>query len=512
MNCRSFAQFMDVVSDWTERHRPRSELELEGNESERTKIRQWLAKWRNGSPKKKGILLVGPPGVGKTSIARAIAQDMGWTVIELNASDSRNATAIRKAATLGSTHRSLFHDPNQPEQKTLVLLDEVDHLSGGLRKSSEKRVASELLESRIEGIQQGDSGGKAELLHLLEKTQQPVILACNDEQRFWGKSNWRAAKERFSRHLEIIKFKRVSKESLKRIAKKILREEKVDFTEESIEILIKYNPGDLRALVRDLQVLTEGLELTLQASDVEDYVLSNPRDLSIELFPGLEALYKSNTCIDAVRILRTIDKDESTFIDWVHWNNSQFFKDKASMQRADRVLLMSDKAFTSRYRNTAHRSTYWSQHLTSLAASVAHSTSLQQKLYPRYPSYLSNRFHSMKPHLIEQLSRLSGMSDHTAIEELLPLLSILHSSTHQIGNPHQFSLSLELGLAADEHVALTDIPSNRQSAKEILNLYNQNEVEQNVKEFVEENVEPNDDFEESNDEDDGPAFGQMTLF
>ena len=51
-------------------------------------------------------------GVGKTSVVRAVAADMGWSVIELNASDDRNAAAIRRAATHGATHRSLFHDPN----------------------------------------------------------------------------------------------------------------------------------------------------------------------------------------------------------------------------------------------------------------------------------------------------------------------------------------------------------------------------------------------------------------
>ena len=64
---------------------------------------------------------------------------MGWQVIELNASDARNAGAIRKAATHASTHGSLFmtpgknhHVPNSP--------DEVDHLSGGLREISSERI------------------------------------------------------------------------------------------------------------------------------------------------------------------------------------------------------------------------------------------------------------------------------------------------------------------------------------------------------------------------------------
>ncbi len=55
---------MSGASDWTERHRPMSEHQLEGNEIQRRHIREWLDGWVNGNPKKKGILLVGPPGVG----------------------------------------------------------------------------------------------------------------------------------------------------------------------------------------------------------------------------------------------------------------------------------------------------------------------------------------------------------------------------------------------------------------------------------------------------------------
>ena len=518
---------MEVASDWTERHRPTSELELEGNESQRSKIRIWLEKWKNGEPKKKGMLLSGPPGVGKTTIARAIAEDMGWTVIELNASDSRNATAIRKAATMGSTHRSLFHDPNKQEQKTLILLDEVDHLGGGLRKASEKRVASELGEARIEGSQQGDFGGKAELLLLLEKTKQPVLLACNDEQRFWGRSNWRYAKDRFSKYLELVKFKRVSNEALRRIAKRVLRNEGKDFTDEAIELLVKYNPGDLRALVRDLQVLTENSDHPLDVAEVEAYVTSNPRDLSVDLFPGLEALYKSRTCKEAVQILRTIDKDELSFIDWVHWNNAQFFKDDHSIITSNIALSLSDKAFASKYRNTAHRSTYWSQHLTSLAASVANSKPLHQKLYPRYPAYLSNRYHSFKPNIIEQLSKLSGTSDASTVEELLPILTILHGSQHQMGDVQNFSISFQLGFSAEEHIALTDIPSNRSSAKELMKEFNEQiqivsqilEEEGNVEETPHESgaqqfdpLPEDTDNVSTKDGDDSVPSGQMKLF
>ena len=478
---------MSGASDWTERHRPMSEHQLEGNEIQRRHIREWLDGWVSGSPKKKGILLVGPPGVGKTTVARAIAHDMGWTVIELNASDSRNAVAIRKAATQGSTHRSLFHDPNKPQQRTLILLDEVDHIGGGLRAVSEDRIRKE-----IDGVDSpplsGDSGGKAELLRLLESTKQPVILACNDVMGLWGRSSstWRNTKDRFSKHLKTITFDRVSNEALRRIARRVLREENMEFTQDAIESLIQGNHGDLRALVRDLQVLSTGSVSSLTKDLVTEHLDAGLRDVTTEVFPGMENLYRSRTAEEADQLGRTIDKQPSDLMNWVHWNNSSLFGNNDSIKTASKALIVADKSVESRYRDLAHHSSYWTLHLSSLSASVANSKPIEGRIYASYPNYLRRSGSWTRPAIITHLSEISKTSKSTVRREFLPLLSALSREDSVIGDPNSFAISLSLGLSSQEHATLCNMPVSRKSTKAMMKAFD--EAEEKLKAPIESEV------------------------
>lgn len=500
-----------VVSDWTERHRPLSERQLEGNEAQRKKIRAWLDEWKESRPKKPGLLLIGPPGVGKTTVARAVAADMGWQVIELNASDARNAGAIRKAATHASTHGSLFMTPGQKPPRTLILLDEVDHLSGGLREVSADRISSIVSGDDIDDSKalKGDSGGKAELLNLLAETRQPVILACNDEMGLWGRSSstWRTARDRFSKHLVTIRFERASNEALRRIALRVIKEEGFTADPGALDELVSNNPGDLRALVRDLQVMCSLIESNLTKDLVRENIEAGVRDTTVEIFPGLDQLYRSRTAEKAMSATLSLDKSPDDMVAWVSWNNGVVFTDQNAVRRGSKSLSLADRLLTTRFRNTAHRSWYWSSNLTGLSASVTMPKPIEGRIFCKYPDFLRRGSAWVKRSVVDRLSETCGCSKKAVREELLPSLVAVQSE-----NPDDFSISLALGLSPEEHAAICGLTISHRSTKELLERYSKELEVLSTAQIKEQIVEKVEIKKEEDENDESADSGQMKLF
>ena len=493
-------------SDWTERHRPNSVIELEGNMARRKTISTWLQNWVNDEPKKRGLLLVGPPGVGKTSIAKAMARDHGWNIIEMNASDDRNAAKIRKAATRGSVNRSLFdHQEGGGDSKTLILLDEVDHLSGRFSVSEEMigNAINATANSKKPTLK-GDSGGKGELLNLLINTQQPVIMTCNDEMRLWGLGKgWKQRRDKFLRWVTRVEFLRVESEAMRRIVNKICTKEKYVIEPIVIDMLVKSNPGDLRALVKDLQVLASAAIQNVITSEIAAPILRvGQRNSSEGLFPGLEKLYKSSAS-ESREISLQLDKDPDELIAWISWNNLLISNNNNIIKKSAKSLSVADKALLVRFQNRAYRSWYWAGAITSMAASLAGSTRKQDKIYASYPDFLRRGFQAWRRDgLLEKLAKTCGCSLKSAREELYLPLAALHSKDNSAFDPNDLSISLSLGLDFEEHVMLCGLKVSSELAKSIENKYEQLKTVNEVPPIVEE-LSPEYDSSES---------GQATLF
>ena len=91
-----------MSDDWTELYRPSNLDEVVGNPKAVASLRLWADAWAEGKPVKKAAVLIGTPGVGKTSAALALAKEYGWDTVEMNASDQRNADAVKSVALRGA--------------------------------------------------------------------------------------------------------------------------------------------------------------------------------------------------------------------------------------------------------------------------------------------------------------------------------------------------------------------------------------------------------------------------
>jgi replication factor C large subunit len=218
---------------WTEKHAPKNWAEFIGNPNVVARIRQWAEAWQQGK-KQKPILLYGPVGNGKTTLALLCARMMGWQVFEMNASDFRTRDIIERLAGAASQGASFSGSLR------LILLDEVD------------------------GLQAQDRGGAEAIAKILRETRNPVILTANDIYANRKLVSIRA-------HCELLEMKRVHVVQIAKLLQRICIAENVPFEKEAIALLAKRASGDVRAAILDLQTLATRGKITVKAVDELSY-------------------------------------------------------------------------------------------------------------------------------------------------------------------------------------------------------------------------------------------------
>ena len=83
---------------WTEKYRPKSIDEILGNDLNIKWIKNWIKffETKDGFKNfKNGLVISGPPGVGKTTIASLALKSFGYDVMEINASEVRKVAVIK---------------------------------------------------------------------------------------------------------------------------------------------------------------------------------------------------------------------------------------------------------------------------------------------------------------------------------------------------------------------------------------------------------------------------------
>ncbi|XP_015252568.1 PREDICTED: replication factor C subunit 1 [Cyprinodon variegatus] len=171
---------------WVDKYRPRSlkaVIGQQGDQSCANKLLRWLQNWHKhhsggtGKPAAprygkfgggkddgsgyKAALLSGPPGVGKTTTAALVCEELGFSYVEMNASCTRSKNSLKEvvAESLNNTSIENFYKGTSQtvSSKHVLIMDEVDGMAGN-----------------------EDRGGIQEMIGLIKNSKIPIICMCND--------------------------------------------------------------------------------------------------------------------------------------------------------------------------------------------------------------------------------------------------------------------------------------------------------------------------------------------
>ncbi len=265
--------------DWTEKYRPQTLSQVIGHTKAVEELRKWAENWKMGAPKDRAVVIHGRAGIGKTTVAHALAHDMGWDVIELNASDQRTADIIEKVVGSASRMSTL----EGMGRKRLVIMDEADNIHGT-----------------------ADRGGERAIIELIKKTSQPIILIANELYEM-------SAGLRGS--VRPIQFNSVVSRSMIPALKRIAEAEGVTCGLGVLEKIAQNAGGDLRSAINDLQAAAQG-KTRIEPDDIA----TGERDTKENIFKIMVKIFKGTDIIEAHRATYNLDENPEDLIQWVDEN------------------------------------------------------------------------------------------------------------------------------------------------------------------------------------------------
>ncbi|MFA5061032.1 MAG: replication factor C large subunit [Candidatus Pacearchaeota archaeon] len=367
---------------WCEKYRVRKFSDIKSQSLAIDKTRIFLRSF----PKKKAAVLHGPPGVGKTSLAYAIASEIDAEILELNASDLRNKTKISEIIGPASQQRSLF------KKHKIILVDEVDGVSAVK-----------------------DKGGLGELLVLIEKSAFPIILTANDI--------WQQKFNLLRQKSDLIQLKEVDYKVILEILKEVCEKENCAVSSEVLTSISIKARGDIRAALNDLQMLSK-----MDSPELVREVEERNREQSI--FTALQYIFKNAKINEEMlKVFDNVNMPIDEIFLWVEENLPLEYKGKELVQALN-ALSLAD-VFRGRIQRQRHwRFMVYEYFLLGPAIAGAKPYNRTGWTSYRKPSrilkiWLQNQRNIKKKSICQKYSKKCHISTKTAMKDWLLIRQIL---------------------------------------------------------------------------------------
>lgn len=291
---------------WADKYKPVSTKHIIGQQGDRSNVKKlikWLQDWHsNHSGKKKLVrpspwakdhtgsyfkaaLLSGPPGVGKTTTAHLVCKELGFDVVEFNASDTRSKKLLHEEVSELLNNKSLsgyFHGAagRKPTENHVLIMDEVDGMAGN-----------------------EDRGGMQELIQLIKGCRVPVICMCNDRHHPKIRS--------LTNYCFDLQFSRPSIKQIGGAMMSICFKEGIKMSPETLNDIITGTNHDVRQVLHHLSVWSVK-DKQLSFENIKEESLKAKKDLKLGPWDVLKKVFSA----DAHKTMSIHDKSDLFFHDY----------------------------------------------------------------------------------------------------------------------------------------------------------------------------------------------------
>jgi replication factor C large subunit len=367
---------------WSDKYHPKNLEQFAGNSVVVEEIKRWAMDWDRGKAGKP-ILLHGSPGVGKSTLAYALANSMGWPVVEMNASDLRDEDSVRRIVGEASVSNTLFGG------RRLVLIDEVD------------------------GLQRRDRGGSKAILELVKNAFQPVMLTANDV--------WKPALASLRASCNVLGMRKVNSRTIASLLRKIAEKENLKVADDVLTNIANNSSGDLRSAINDIQALGEG---SLGSAEVIGH-----RDRERNIFDSVRAVFKAHSYEEARDVLWSVE-DRDIFVKWIEENIPLEYEKAGDIERAFEMLSRAD-VFEGRIMRRQHWGFMrYSNDLATAGVALAKEEPYHKFVKYQFPTIIralgsSRGERAMRKEVGLKIGRKCHVSSKDAAELFLPFLKLV---------------------------------------------------------------------------------------
>jgi len=390
------------MSPWIKKYAPAKICDIP--QANAVKLKSFVQGFKE--EKKNAVFLYGPPGSCKSCAAHALAKELDLEIVEVNASDVRNADQINEKVGNALKQHSLFF------RGKIVLVDEIDGISGNK-----------------------DRGGIPALVKLIEKSAFPVILTANDP--------WNKKFNKIRSNSVLLEFDTPDPADIAGVLQNICEKEKITFDDVALKTLARRSGGDLRAAINDLQSLTQGSRKITKESIDE----LGERNKQESINQALLKVFKSSDPSVARGAFDSVNMTVDEVMFWVEYNCPREYKNPADIARAFDALSKAD-VYRGRIRRRQHwRFLVYVYALISAGVAVAKDAKYAGAVKYMQTTRLLKMWqakmkYGQRKSIASKIAEKTNCSSKRAIESSLPYLQQVFKNNPEMAG--QMALELDL--------------------------------------------------------------------